>query len=107
MAMGSLRRLARSNGGAAAVEFAIIVWVLIFVCLGVIEFGRGLHVRNEMSFAGDRAARKILTTDPLVSDRRSIWLKDGARRLPRPQEGLLEVSSFGTRRPTASRFAPC
>jgi Flp pilus assembly protein TadG len=67
MAIGSLARLARCNGGAAAVEFAIIVWALIFVCLGVIEFGRGLHVRNEMSFAADFAARKILT-DPLVSD---------------------------------------
>jgi hypothetical protein len=67
MAIGSISRLARCNGGAAAVEFAIIAWALIFVCLGVIEFGRGLHVRNEMAFAADHAARMLLT-DPTVSD---------------------------------------
>jgi hypothetical protein len=91
MAIGSLARLARCNGGAAAVEFAIIVWALIFVCLGVIEFGRGLHVRNEMSFAADFAARKILT-DPLVSDIDLTKAVDDAFLGPSPE--LLEVS-FG------------
>jgi Flp pilus assembly pilin Flp len=61
MAMGTIRRLARSDGGAAAIEFAIIVWALIFLCLGVIEIGRGLHVRNEMSYAADLAARMMLS----------------------------------------------
>lgn len=59
--MDQFRRLARSDGGAAAVEFAFIVWALIFVCLGIIEFGRGFHTRNEMTYAADLAARRILT----------------------------------------------
>ena len=61
MAMRAIRSIARADSGAAAVEFAIIVWVLILLCLGIIEIGRGLHVRNEMSYAADLAARKILT----------------------------------------------
>ncbi len=55
MAMRATRGIARSDSGAAAIEFAIIVWALIFVCLGIIEIGRGLHVRNEMVFAADLA----------------------------------------------------
>lgn len=61
MAAVSLRRFARADSGAAAIEFAIIVWALILVSLGIIEFGRGFHVRNEMTYASDRAARMILT----------------------------------------------
>ena len=61
MAMAAIIRLVRSNSGAAAVEFAMIVWALIFLCLGIMEIGRGLHVRNEMSYAADLAARRILT----------------------------------------------
>jgi Flp pilus assembly protein TadG len=55
------------QSGAAAIEFAIIALVLILVCLGVIEFGRSLQVRNELSFAADFGARKILT-DSTISD---------------------------------------
>jgi hypothetical protein len=65
--MGPFRCIMRSNSGAAAIEFAIVVWALVFVCLGVLEFGRALHVRNELSFAADHAARMILT-DPLVTN---------------------------------------
>jgi Flp pilus assembly pilin Flp len=61
MSMRAIRSFARSDSGAAAIEFAIIIWALIFLCLGIIEIGRGLHVRNEMSYAADVAARRILT----------------------------------------------
>lgn len=61
MAIRAIRGIIRSDSGAAAIEFAVIIWALIFLCLGIIELGRGLHVRNEMSYAADLAARKILT----------------------------------------------
>ena len=41
--------------------------IAITVILGMIEFGRGLHMRNEMSFAMDMAQRKILT-NPTVAN---------------------------------------
>lgn len=60
-------RLKRSECGAAAVEFALVGMVAIVTFLGIIEFGRSLYMRNEMSYAVDRAARKILT-NPGVPD---------------------------------------
>ncbi len=60
-------RLRRSDCGAAAVEFALVAMVAIVTFLGIIEFGRALYMRNEMSYAVDLAARKILT-NPAVAD---------------------------------------
>ena len=56
----AVRRLRPCQSGAAAIEFAIIAQVMIFASLGVIEFGRGLYVRNQLSYVADFAARKIL-----------------------------------------------
>lgn len=61
-------RLRRCDGGAAAVEFAIISWVLILVCLGVIEFGRGFYLRNQLSYVADCAAREILLKSNISDD---------------------------------------
>ena len=52
--------LHRCEAGAAAVEFAIIAMVMILVCVGMIEFGRGLYIYNEIAYAADKGARKIL-----------------------------------------------
>jgi Flp pilus assembly protein TadG len=77
--------IARCASGAAAIEFAVIASVLIFVCLGVIELGRGLHVRSEMAFVADLAARKVLIT-PDVSDADLLALAKDAFTSPRPQD---------------------
>lgn len=99
MAPRTLRRLARNESGAAAVEFAIIVWALILVSLGIIEFGRGFHVRNEMTYASDRAARMILTfpeyggelLDPDCEERLRNTVRD-AYTGPRPEDLSVEFS---------------
>lgn len=62
-----LAHLRKSESGAAAVEFALVGMVAIVTFLGIIEFGRGLYMRNEMSYAVDLAARKILT-NPAVAN---------------------------------------
>lgn len=59
--------LRRCDSGAAAIEFAMIAMVAISVFLGIVEFGRALYMRNELSFAADLAARRILT-NPAVTD---------------------------------------
>ena len=61
-----LSHLRRCESGAAAVEFALIAMVAICVFLGIVEFGRALYMRNELSYAADLAARKILV-NPLVA----------------------------------------
>jgi Flp pilus assembly protein TadG len=62
---GALRSLRRCEAGAAAVEFAIISLVMILVSLGVIEFGRGLYMRNQLSYAVDLGARKVLISSSI------------------------------------------
>jgi hypothetical protein len=77
--------ISRCSNGAAAIEFAVIASVLVFVCLGVVELGRGLHVRSEMAFVADLAARKVLIT-PDVSDADLQVLANAAFTGPRPQD---------------------
>jgi Flp pilus assembly protein TadG len=59
--MRALRRLRSCRAGSTAVEFAIICMALLLVTFGVIEFGRGLYVRNQLSQAADCGERLILT----------------------------------------------
>ena len=84
--MGRLRILARGEAGASALEFAIVASALIVLAVGLVEFGRALHVRNELSFAADFAARAILThpersNDELEAEVRSALTSSEAERL--------------------------
>jgi Flp pilus assembly protein TadG len=63
----SFRSLRHCRAGTTSVEFAIISTILMLVTFGVIEFGRGLNVRNQLSLAADYGARKILI-DTQISD---------------------------------------
>jgi hypothetical protein len=60
-------RILRSDGGGAAIEFAIISSLFIFGCIATLEFGRALYVRGEMTYAADVAERAILM-DPGASE---------------------------------------
>lgn len=65
--MSVVRRFRSCHAGSTAVEFAIVSLVLMLVAVGIIEFGRGLNVRNQLSQAADYGARQILTNKQ-VSD---------------------------------------
>lgn len=52
-----LRRFARASEGVAAVEFAIIAPVFIMFCLGIMEGGRMLWIRNSIQTATEEAGR--------------------------------------------------
>lgn len=65
--MRALRCLCDCRSGATALEFAIVSLFLVLTAIGVIDFGRGFHVRNNMSHAADVGARKLLT-DPELED---------------------------------------
>jgi Flp pilus assembly protein TadG len=54
---GFLVRLLRENRGAAAVEFAMTVPILLLAMLGIIEFGRVLWAQNALHYAVEDAAR--------------------------------------------------
>ena len=63
----ALMRLVRADDGAVALEFAIVSMAMVLLSLGVIEFGRALQVRNQLTFLADRAARQILN-DSSITD---------------------------------------
>ena len=55
----------RRDRGAAAVEFALVVPVLIMLVLGIIEFGRAYQVQTMVSAAAREGARTMaLQNDP-------------------------------------------
>ena len=72
---GACKSLARrwlfSQRGTTAVEFALILPTAIFLCLGILELGRGLLLRGELSHAIDLGARRILL-DNAVADQTII-----------------------------------
>lgn len=53
--------------GAAAVEFAIISMVLIALTIGIVDFGRTLYVKNQISSLADQAVRKVLIDPGIAS----------------------------------------
>ena len=58
--MKSLRQFISDRSGAAALEFALIGPPFILLLFGLVEFGRGLHIRNALNAAADHAQRMIL-----------------------------------------------
>jgi len=54
------RSLIRCSRGVTAVEFAFVLMPMLLLIFGVIEFGRALHLRNEMAYAADAATRQVL-----------------------------------------------
>jgi Flp pilus assembly protein TadG len=50
-------RTARSDRGAAAVEFALVLPVLLLVIFGIIDFGRMLYTKITLTQAAQAAAR--------------------------------------------------
>ena len=58
-ALARLRSSLGEAGGATAVEFGILLPVLMLFVLGTFEFGRALEARNKMSHALSKAVRVI------------------------------------------------
>lgn len=60
MLIAFLRRAWRCRSGATAVEFALVCLPLFLMAFGIVEFGRAINLRNDLSYAADVAARKVL-----------------------------------------------
>jgi len=56
----TLREYLQGNRGATAVEFALLALPFVILIIGLIEFGRALHIRSGLDTAADRAQRLIL-----------------------------------------------
>ena len=53
----------RSERGAAAVEFALVVPVLLLLLLGIIEFGRAYNTQISLTHAARETARHMVIHD--------------------------------------------
>ncbi|MEX5717737.1 TadE/TadG family type IV pilus assembly protein [Geodermatophilus maliterrae] len=58
----------RDERGASAVEFALIVPLLVLLVLGIVEFGRGFQVQGTLSAAAREGVRLMaLQNDPAAA----------------------------------------
>jgi Flp pilus assembly protein TadG len=83
-----VRRFFRDQDGASGVEFAICGSFLIFLSLGVVEFGRAFMIRNEVAYAADKATRTVLM-NPSAS---TTAITQSARDAFQENDSLLTVS---------------
>ncbi len=96
-----MRRFLSGSRGATAVEFALVALPFVILMLGLIEFGRALHIRNGLDNAADRAQRQIIidaaaTSTSLTASARATFLAGDANK-------LLVVLSEGTSGSTTYR----
>ncbi|MGY1615549.1 TadE/TadG family type IV pilus assembly protein [Geodermatophilus sp. SYSU D00691] len=63
-----MRHGLRDERGASAVEFALIVPLLVLLVLGIIEFGHGFQVQGTLSAAAREGVRTMaLQNDPAAA----------------------------------------
>ena len=90
--MKGLRRLQSDTSGAAALEFAFVGLPFILLLLGLVEFGRGLHIRSALDTAADRAQR-VVFIDPTAS---VATIEDAIRATFQAGEPERLVFTYGT-----------
>ena len=59
-----LRHRMKSDRGAAVVEFALVVPLLIVLVMGIAEFGRAFFIQATMAGAAREGARAMALADP-------------------------------------------
>lgn len=72
-------RCLTDTSGAAALEFALIGLPFILLLLGLIEFGRGLYIRNALDDAADRAQRVIMIDQNASTQTLDAAIRDAFR----------------------------
>jgi hypothetical protein len=78
-----LRRLIRDEGGAAVVEFALVMPILALIVFGIIDFGRAFYVESALPLPLPRSSPS--SRCPRFARARSKWCRQqrAARRLTR------------------------
>jgi len=73
----TVRRL-RGERGAAVVEFALVVPVLILLVLGIVEYGKAVNAQATLSSAAREAARTMALTNNVAQARTAAQNADGS-----------------------------
>jgi Flp pilus assembly protein TadG len=83
-------RLARDDRGGVAIEFSLIIGLIVATVAGTLQLGAALMARNEMSHALSRVARMVILDGTQTPEQVSALVKD---RLSEYDPDLLVVSS--------------
>lgn len=89
-----LRRRLRGEGGATAVEFALVLAVLIPFVFALFEIGRALHMRNALDYLADRAARSVMihiAQDGAAPDQATLLAEARERVVGIPPDAIMLV----------------
>ena len=86
----SSKRL-RSDRGAAAVEFALVVPVLLVLVLGIVEFGRAYNIQTTLSAAAREGVRTMALQNSAPAARTSA--KSAAAPAVTLTDGQISVSA--------------
>jgi Flp pilus assembly protein TadG len=65
-------RAVRSERGAAAVEFALVVPLLVMLILGIVEFSKVYNVQSSLSAAAREGARTMALTNDQAAARTAV-----------------------------------
>jgi Flp pilus assembly protein TadG len=74
-ASARVRSLGRDEGGAAAVEFAIVVPVFLAIMMTIWEFGFAQHKLSSIRFAMENASRALLVNNAMTQAQLSTMVK--------------------------------
>ncbi len=88
-----LRRIVSADGGAAAVEMALVLPFLMIVLMGIIEFGRVLYSHQVITNAAREASRASATDFEPYTDAANRVL--GPAGIPSPATSCATSPSVG------------
>ncbi|HET9161669.1 MAG TPA: TadE/TadG family type IV pilus assembly protein [Caulobacteraceae bacterium] len=71
----TLKRFRKDSGGAAAVEFAIVVPVFLAIMMTIWEFGWAQHKLSSIRFAMEKASRDLMVNNSLTEAQMSTKVK--------------------------------
>ncbi len=88
-----LRRIVSADGGAAAVEMALVLPFLLIIIMGIIEFGRVLYSHQVITNAAREASRASATDFEPYTDAANRVLEPAG--IPSPTESCSTSPSLG------------
>ena len=97
--MASLLRRARGHKGAALIEVALTLPLLLLVSVGIFEFGRAYQTWQVLTNAAREGARVAVlpdSTDDAVEDRARAYMESGSCPSPTPPRSTSRTTPTST-----------
>lgn len=97
-----LRTRGHHERGAAAVEFALVVPVLLLLLMGIVEFGRAYHLQTTLSGAAREGVRVMALQDDAAEARETAKTAASGLNLTNSQISVTPTTCSGTTPGTAT-----